>query len=82
MGELASSSPEHTIDIRGKMCPHTLVLTKKALEGLGSGMVLKVICDHQPAAEDTIPSYCKKRGFEFESVKVREGLWELYIKKS
>jgi|Deesub1362A_J573_1020465.scaffolds.fasta_scaffold00369_6 TusA-related sulfurtransferase len=81
MGDLRSSGPDHTIDICGKVCPHTLVLTKRALGSLDSGKVLKVICDHQPAAEDTIPSYCRRQGFEFESVKVREGLWEIYIRK-
>lgn len=83
MGDsLRSSIPVETIDIRGKVCPYTLILTKKALEETDSGDVLKVICDHAPAAEDTIPRYCEKQGYEFEVVKIEDkGVWEIYIRK-
>ncbi|GAB4542693.1 MAG: hypothetical protein Fur0020_12140 [Thermodesulfovibrionia bacterium] len=79
---LRSLIPVQTIDIRGKTCPYTLISTKKALGGVKSGEVLKVICDHAPAAEDTIPRYCEKEGYECESVKIDDkGYWEIYIRK-
>jgi len=35
------------------------------------------------SAEDSIPRYCEKQGFKFESVKLDDkGYWELYIQKS
>lgn len=83
MDDLKSLTPAQTIDISGQVCPHTLVSTKKALEKIESGEVLKVICNHQPAAEDTIPRYCEKLGLQFEAVKLEDkDCWELFIKKS
>ncbi len=83
MADLKSLPSAQTIDISGQVCPHTLVSTKKGLEKIESGQVLKVICNHQPAAEDTIPRYCKKIGLEFEVVRLEgEHIWELFIKKT
>jgi len=80
---LRTSPVAQTIDIRGKVCPYTLVLTKKALDGVKGGDVIKVICDHAPAAEDTIPAYCEKQGYECEVINRNdEGYWEVYIKKA
>ena len=59
------------------------MLTKKALEKLSSGQIIKVLCDAPASAEDTIPRWAAKYGYEFESVKLEDkGTWELYIKKS
>ncbi|MEF9475245.1 MAG: sulfurtransferase TusA family protein [Candidatus Mariimomonas ferrooxydans] len=83
MADLKSLLPTQTIDISGQVCPHTLVSTKKALGKIESGGVLKVICNHQPAAEETIPRYCEKLGLQFETVKLEgKDCWELFIKKS
>ncbi len=82
MADLKSSTPTQILDILGKVCPYTLVLTQKAIEKMGSGEVLKVLCNHPPAAEDTIPRYCEKKRYEFETVKLDDkDNWELYIKK-
>lgn len=83
MGELSSMSPTETLDTLGRVCPYPLVLTKKALEKLSSGALLKVLCDAPASAEDSIPRYCEKQGFKFESVKDEDkGYWELYIQKA
>ena len=55
-------------------------MTKKAIEKLPSGAIIKVLCDAPASAEDSIPRYAEKQGFKFESVK-NEGYWELYIQK-
>ncbi len=82
MGELSSMSPTETLDVLGRVCPYPLVLAKKAMEKLSSGAVLKVLCDAPASAEDSIPRYCEKQGFKFESVKLEDkGYWELYIQK-
>ncbi len=70
-----------TLDTLGRVCPYPLLLTKKALEKLGSGQVLKVLCDAPASAEDSIPRYAEKQGYGFESVKLADK-WELFIKKS
>ncbi len=82
MGELSSMSPTETLDVLGRVCPYPLVLTKKTIEKMGSGALLKVLCDAPASAEDSIPRYCEKQGFKFESIKLEDkGYWELYIQK-
>ncbi|KJU83858.1 SirA-like domain protein [Candidatus Magnetobacterium bavaricum] len=58
------------------------MLTKKKLEKLPSGTLLKVLCDAPASAEDSIPKYADKQKYAFDSVKVEAGHWELYIKKT
>jgi TusA-related sulfurtransferase len=80
---LKDESPVQTLDTLGRVCPYPLLLTKKALEKLGSGQVLKVLCDAPASAEDSIPRYAEKQGYGFEAVKFEDkGMWELFIKKS
>lgn len=81
MGELSSQTPTETLDTMGRVCPYPLVLTKKALEKLSSGQILKVLCDAPASAEDTLPRWAEKQGFKFESVKLADS-WELYIQKT
>ena len=83
MADLKSQTPAETLDVLGRVCPYPLVLTKKALEKLDSGAMLKILCDAPASAEDSIPRYAEKNGYEFESVKLDDkGYWELYVKKS
>ncbi len=83
MPDLKSQPITETLDVLGRVCPYPLVLTKKAIEKLSSGQILKILCDAPASAEDSIPRYAEKQGYEFESVKLEDkGYWELYIKKS
>lgn len=83
MGELSGMTPTETLDVLGRVCPYPLVLSKKALEKLPSGSILKILCDAPASAEDSLPRYCEKQGFKFESIKLEDkGYWELYIQKS
>lgn len=83
MGELSSKNPDQTLDVLGRVCPYPLVLTKKAMEKLGSGQLLKVLCDAPASAEDSIPKWAEKQGYKFESIKHEDkGSWDLYIQKS
>ncbi len=82
MADLKSQKPDQTLDVMGRVCPYPLVLTKKTLEKATSGTILKVLCDAPASAEDTIPKYCAKHGYEFEPVRLEDkGCWELFIKK-
>jgi len=83
MADLKSQEPTQELDVLGRVCPYPLVLTKKTLEKADGGILLKVLCDAPASAEDTIPKYCEKKGFEFELVKLEDkGYWEIFIKKS
>lgn len=80
---LRDETPTEVLDVLGRVCPYPLVLTKKQLEKMPSGSILKIVCDAPASAEDTIPRFAEKQGYEFDSVKVEDkGYWELYIKKS
>lgn len=82
MADLRSQTPNEVLDVLGRVCPYPLVLTKKQLEKMPSGSILKILCDAPASAEDSIPRYAEKQGYEFDSVKVEDkGIWELYIKK-
>ncbi|HET6516480.1 MAG TPA: sulfurtransferase TusA family protein [Thermodesulfovibrionales bacterium] len=83
MGELSGMAPTETLDVLGRVCPYPLVLTKKAMEKLPSGGLLKILCDAPASAEDSLPRFAEKQGYKFESVKLDDkGYWELYIQKS
>jgi tRNA 2-thiouridine synthesizing protein A len=79
---LKDETPKETLDTLGRVCPYPLLLTKKALEKLASGQMLKVLCDAPASAEDSIPRYCEKNNLGVETVKIEDkGFWEIYIKK-
>jgi len=77
---IKDEAPAQTLDTLGRVCPYPLLLTKKAMEKLGNGQVLKVLCDAPASAEDSIPRYAEKSGFGFEAVKLSDK-WELFLKK-
>lgn len=81
MGELSSKEPTKVLDVMGRVCPYPLVLSKKAVEKMETGQILKVLCDAPASAEDSIPRWVEKNGHKLESVKSGES-WELYIEKS
>ncbi len=81
MGELSSKTPDQTLDVLGRVCPYPLVLSKKAVEKMSSGQILKVLCDAPASAEDSLPKWAEKQGHKFESVKTGNESWELYIQK-
>ncbi len=82
MSDLKSQTPTETLDVLGRVCPYPLVLTKKALEKLPSGSILKIMTDAPASAEDSIPRFAEKQGCEIESVKLEDkGYWEIYLKK-
>ncbi len=83
MSELRTKEPAETLDVLGRVCPYPLVLTKKKLEKLNSGDVLKILSDAPASAEDSIPRYCEKQGYPIEVVKLEDkGYWEIYIQKT
>jgi tRNA 2-thiouridine synthesizing protein A len=82
MSDLKSQTPDETLDTLGRVCPYPLLLTKKKMEKIEAGKLLKVMCDAPASAEDTIPRFAEKEGYAFELVKVEDkGYWELYLKK-
>ena len=83
MSELSTKTPDQTLDVLGRVCPYPLVLTKKALEKMSSGQILKVLCDAPASAEDSLPKFAEKQGFKIETVKKEgEDSWDIFIQKT
>ncbi|MBD3193989.1 MAG: sulfurtransferase TusA family protein [Candidatus Lokiarchaeota archaeon] len=70
---------EYKLDIVGKVCPYCLLAVRKKVKGMVSGDVLTVMTDHPPAANDTIPTDMKKKGYNVKSTLLEPGVWELTI---
>ena len=82
MADLKSQTPTETLDVLGRVCPYPLVLTKKQLEKMASGGLLKILCDAPASAEDSLPRFAEKQGYDIEVVKLEDkGYWEIYIQK-
>ncbi len=75
-------TPAETLDVQGRACPYSIILIKKEMEKLPSGAILKILCDSLTTAEDSVPRYCEKHDYQFESVRVEENYWEIYILKT
>jgi tRNA 2-thiouridine synthesizing protein A len=56
------------------------VLTKKQIEKMASGGILKVLCDAPASAEDSIPRFAEKQNLPIEVVKTGDH-WEIFIQK-
>ncbi|MDI6889962.1 MAG: sulfurtransferase TusA family protein [Thermodesulfovibrionales bacterium] len=83
MDDLKSRTPTEILDVLGRDCPYSLIMIKKTMEKLPSGAILKIFCDSPASVEDSIPRYCEKHGYAFESVWLEEeGNWEIYIQKT
>jgi tRNA 2-thiouridine synthesizing protein A len=80
MADLKAQTPTEVLDVLGRVCPYPLVLTKKQLEKMASGSLLKVLCDAPASAEDSIPRYAEKQGFPIEVEKIGDH-WDIYIQK-
>ena len=82
MALLKEKKPHLTIDIKGKICPYTLIETRDSLKGLVKGQVLEVHCDYEPAARSTIPNFCQKKGYPIEILQEGPNLWRILIEKA
>lgn len=69
------------LDIRGKICPFTQIETRDTLKTMNTGEILEVITDYKPAALETIPNFCHKKGYPIEIVDSDDGVYRLLIKK-
>ena len=78
---MAMTNVDHQIDITGKICPYTLIETRDALKGIKQGEVLEVLVDFEPAAMVTIPNFCAKKGYPFQTIADGEGRWRLRIER-
>ena len=79
---MAITKVDHQLDITGKMCPYTLIDTRDKLKELTRGEVLEVLVDFEPAAMMTIPNFCAKKGYPFQTIADGENRWRLRIERT
>ncbi|EIJ34610.1 sulfurtransferase TusA family protein [Thiothrix nivea] len=69
------------LDARGLNCPLPILRTKKAINGLASGEVLKVIATDPGSVKD-MEAFCKQTGNEMVSSAEAGGEYTFMIKKA
>lgn len=69
------------LDVRGECCPYPLIRTKKFVDQMRQGEVVKVIAD-DPVAPQNIDSWSKKSGNRILSVKKDGDLFYVYVEKA
>lgn len=79
---MSGDKQARVVDIRGKICPYTILETRNALKEMSTGQVLEVLCDYEPAAKTTIPNFCAKKGYPLEVTEEASSLWRLRIEKT
>lgn len=79
---MGGDTQDRIVDIRGKICPYTLLETRNTLKEMSTGQVLEVLCDYEPAAKTTIPNFCAKKGYPLQVIEEASSLWRLRIEKT
>lgn len=68
----------YQLDVKGYVCPHPQIYTKKALEKLKSGEVLEVVFDN-PSSGESIATMCENTDDEIIEKKQEDGqfMWDI-----
>ena len=73
--------PDYTLDVRGECCPYPLILSKKRVEQMKSGEILKITAD-DPVAPQNIDSWAKKSGNKLLAVKQEGNIFHIYVQRA
>lgn len=69
------------LDIRGEVCPYTLVKSKLGVESIEVGQVIEIILDY-PEAADSIPKAMLNYGHSVLKMdKINSKEWVIQIRK-
>jgi tRNA 2-thiouridine synthesizing protein A len=71
---------EYLLDVKGYVCPHPQVYTKKALQKLKAGEVLTLIFDN-PSSGESIIAMCETSGDELFERSEGNGTYTWKIRK-
>lgn len=78
--ELATVSPEKTVDARGTACPGPLLEAKRAMTLVSKGAVLEVLSS-DPSTNQDIPLWARKVGHEYLGTVEEAGFWRLFLRR-
>lgn len=68
------------LDAKGLSCPMPLLRTKKEINKINSGEILRVD-GTDPGSRNDIPGWCERSGHEFLGLKDEDGYTSFFIKK-
>jgi tRNA 2-thiouridine synthesizing protein A len=77
---MAEISVDQVLDAKGLNCPMPVIKTKKALNDIQEGQVLKVVST-DPGSNSDIPALVKRLGHELLDTQEEAGVISFYIKK-
>lgn len=72
---------QQTLDTSGQACPMPIIKTKKAIDGMKLGDVLKMIST-DPGSVSDVQAWTSKTGHELLSHEESGGKYVFYIKKT
>jgi len=75
------ASETESLDLRGELCPYTLIDTKKKLSELSAGTALEVWIDNEDATQ-TIPQWAEQAGHEVLKLERLDQGWKIVLKKA
>jgi tRNA 2-thiouridine synthesizing protein A len=76
-----TTNSDQTLDCTGLACPMPILKTKKAVDGLKIGQILKMISTDAGSVPD-VTAWSKKTGHELLSHEEGGGTFTFYIKKT
>ncbi len=79
---LQDSKPTVTTDLSGKTCPYTVMGARDALKPMDKGQILELFVDYEPAANESIPNFLKKKNYPFDVKEIETGKWRFVIEKT
>lgn len=82
MTEVAPTSVDQVLDLKGEVCPYTFVKSKLMIEEMESGQVLQVILDHLPAVENVPRSLANEGHQVLEVRQLNPTDWTVTVKKA
>ena len=71
---------DHVLDALGLLCPLPVLKARKALLGLPSGQVLKLITD-DPASIIDVPHFCAESGTLLRQQSNEAGVFTFFLEK-
>jgi tRNA 2-thiouridine synthesizing protein A len=72
---------DQVLDAKGLSCPLPILKTKKAVESLSKGQVLKVEST-DPGSKNDMAAWAKRTGNEIVTMEEGAGMFTFYIKKT
>jgi tRNA 2-thiouridine synthesizing protein A len=75
-----SITPDQTLDCSGLACPMPILKTKKAVDGLKLGQILKMIAT-DPGSTSDMEAWTQKTGHQLVASEQEAGKFIFYIKK-